>query len=176
MGRPKVFYSPLTAVKLKEYLDYNPDAGIFIWKIRKRAFAGKYVEVGQRAGSLGHHGYWVIGIERKIYQAHRLAWLWMTGEWPSKDIDHRNLKKDDNRWENLRLASEKENCSNRRIRSDNRTGFKGVSLHESGRYRASIQSRNGKRLHLGYFGTPEEAHAAYAEASIIHHGEFARTE
>lgn len=173
MGRPKVFYSPLTAVKLKEYLDYYPDTGIFIWKIRKRAFAGKYVEVGQRAGSLGRHGYWVIGIERKVYQSHRLAWLWMTGEWPSKDIDHKNLKKDDNCWENLRLASEKENCSNRRVRSDSQTGIKGVSMR-GGKYRAAIQTRDGVRLHLGCFDTPEEARAAYAKAAELHHGEFAR--
>ncbi len=160
----------VSAEYVRQILDYDALTGIFFWKIK----VGMRAVIGQPAGSIGQHGYLVIGISGKVYQAHRLVWLWITGEWPQKDIDHKNLIKNDNRWSNLRLASDKENCANRAIRADSQTGFKGVSLRKSGKYRARIQTKDGNRLHLGDFDTAELAHAAYANATKIHHGSFAR--
>lgn len=177
MGRPKIFYGPLTVERVRASLDYNPETGVFTWKVRKRAFAGNYVEIGQRAGSINDQGYWMICIDRKRVGAHRLAWFLMTGAWPAHEIDHINLKRDDNRWCNLRQATDKENCANRPVRNDNLLGIKGVSVRikkNMVRYRVRVHKKDGKRHHVGYFGTPEEAHAAYTKAIIEEYGEFAR--
>jgi hypothetical protein len=96
----------------------------------------------------------------------------VTGEWPTGLIDHQNGDGTDNRWANLRLATSSLNAANSRRRSDNTSGFKGVSRCRGARWRASIQL-NGKFKHLGHFDTPEEAHAVYCAAAANYFGEFA---
>lgn len=97
----------LTQEKLRSLIQYLPETGQFFWIVKKcRA------EAGDLAGYLGGYGYWIIKIDQKKYQAHRLAWLWMTGSWPSDFIDHINRDKADNRWANLREATQKQNQEN----------------------------------------------------------------
>jgi hypothetical protein len=132
------------------------------------------VQVGDVAGSLNRQGYIRIAIDYKYYLAHRLAWLYVYGEWPSGRLDHRDLDRANNRIANLRPATDMQNCANAKRRVDNSTGFKGVSTRQ-GRYIAQI-NRDGRRICLGRFDTPEAAHEAYKAAALKHFGEFARWE
>ena len=106
-------------------------------------------------------------------KAHRLAWFFVYGEWPQKQIDHINGNKSDNRISNLRLATASQNLSNKGITKSNTSGYKGVSFNRTKKkWMASIKV-NKKSINLGYFLTPEEASEAYKAAAIKHHGEFA---
>lgn len=127
---------------------------------------------GMVAGSIHKkQGYRFIGIERRHYKAARLAWLWMTGEWPSHDVDHRNRDRADDRWENLRHATRSQNGCNRGL-SRNTSGFKGVSWDKSrGRWFVSI-CVGGKQKNLGRFDCVEDAIAARNAAAERLHGEF----
>jgi hypothetical protein len=161
----------LTLDRLRELLHYNPETGVFTRKTGSRAF-----KVGEEAGYVNTDGYRRLMIEWKRYQAHRLAWLYMTGDWPTKEIDHINGDKSDNRFSNLRQASSAENSRNVKRHVDNASGFKGICFHKySGRWMARIKT-DGKCKSLGYFGTPEEAHTAYRDAALKLHREFARFE
>ena len=153
----------ITAEALREQMDYDPETGSFYWKPR-------------RAGCPGG-GYWQIRIKGRCYYAHQLAWLYVHGEWPSEEIDHINRDRLDNRIANLRAADRCQNQQNK-LQSNNKSGFKGVSLHNprlAKPWQAQITVR-GQHHHLGNFSTPEEAHEAYKEAAARLHGEFARTE
>ena len=91
-------------------------------------------------------------------------------------IDHINGIKNDNRICNLRAADDSKNAMNRRIRSDNTTGFKGVMFHKKNKKFVSQIQTNGEQKHLGYYATAEQAHQAYVAAAKELHGEFARFE
>ena len=161
--------SSVTHEKILYLLEYDPRTGIFIWK---NPNAYQKSKKGCVAGRIDSGGYRQIAINKLRYGAHRLAWLYVHGRWPEGLIDHINLNKDDNRIENLRECSLSQNCCNRRKRSDNTTGFKGI-FPENGKFRSEIVSC-GERINLGSFETPEEAHAAYVAASLKYHGEFGR--
>src|SRR6185369_15339637 len=112
--------------KLKEHLIYIPEVGTFLWRTSRRR--GKKGDV---AGCL-RAGYRWIGIEGKVYPAHRLAFLWMTGRWPcTRDVDHINRDPSDNSWANLREATSSQNSSNRPL-PKNRSGYKGVKVTKYG--------------------------------------------
>jgi hypothetical protein len=173
---------PLTAKYLKSVMEYDPETGIFTWKYRPRQhFASSNAWAtwntrfsGNTVGYISHYGYVVIRIDGRRYQAHRLVWLFVTGKFPLKDMDHRNLSKSDNRFANLREATRSQNVTNTTIRSDNSSGFKGVSYHKiSGKWKAQIRAP-GKKDHLGYFDLIEDAYAAYCAAAKECFGEFAR--
>lgn len=154
---------------VREMLHYDPITGVFTWK----KDVGN-VKAGAVAGSKVKKGYLLIRLRRKQYLAHRLAWFWMTGEWPKTLIDHKNTNKTDNRWLNLRQASNSENLLNRGRNANNTSGFKGVSLNKSnGRFEAYLTIQ-GKRKHLGYYDIPEEAHKSYIAAIHQANPEFAR--
>ncbi|NVM41916.1 HNH endonuclease [Ochrobactrum intermedium] len=160
----------LTAEKLRELFLYDPAKGLFT----RRTYRSPNAKIGDVAGTPDADGYIQIQIDGKLYKAHRLAWLYMTGEWPSSGIDHRDTVKSNNAWSNLRPASQAQNAANCGMRSFNTSGFKGVTFDKKkGRWMAQIQVR-GKCVHLGYHATPENAHAAYVEAAGKIHGEFAR--
>lgn len=165
----------LTAERLRELLDYDPETGVFRWKdVRRYGFPRK--RVGQVAGSIDGEGYILINIGGTKYGAHRLAWLYVYGRWPQPMTDHRNGVRHDNRFANLREASRAQNKRNERRRRDNTSGHKGVVFRpESGRWRARI-SVDGSRIALGTFDTREAAAAAYASASSRLHADFARLE
>jgi hypothetical protein len=113
----------------------------------------------------------MIWIDGKRYYAHRLAWLYMTGKFPDQQIDHIDQDGTHNIWRNLREATNTQNAANSR-RRNNASGFKGVFWQRSRRWRASIMV-NSRRIHLGYFNTPEEAYAVYLAAAQKYFGEFA---
>lgn len=160
--------SELTRGRLKELLHYNPGTGIFTWRVDRPR-----VKAGDRAGCL-RDGYIEIGVDGKRYGAHRLAFLYMEGRMSDKLIDHKNLRTSDNRWCNLREATNSQNQMNTLMKPRNISGFKGVCWHQrEKRWRASIRY-DGKKIELGYYDTPEKAYAAYCEAAEKHHGEFAR--
>jgi hypothetical protein len=152
-----------------ERLDYDPETGVFKWRIRA---GGKLP--GDVAGTVGPKGYRVICVKGELVRASRLAWtLAHNGVWPKEEIDHINGLKDDNRLANLREATRQENCFNAPTRAG-KSGLKGVT-HRKGyaRWSAAITVR-GKSYFLGEFTSPEEAHEAYKEAARDFHGEFYR--
>lgn len=118
--------------------------------------------------------YWAIKIGQRQYEAQRLAHLYMTGAFPASEVDHRDLDSLNNRWENLRAATGSQNLANRGLAKNSSTGFKGVSFNkEKRKYKAHI-TVSRRQHHIGYFDTPEDAHAAYVECARNHFGEFAR--
>lgn len=160
----------ITANELRKILNYNLATGIFIWisKVNSNALPGYC------AGCLNSQKYLVIRINKKLYLAHRLAWLYVYGAWPKDQIDHINLDKSDNRIDNLREATQWQNEGNVSIRRDNTSGIKGVSWYKRDRkWRANIQI-NGKQKNLGFFDNIESAAFAYADAALERFGEFAR--
>lgn len=159
----------ITQSRLKELLHYDPETGSFTWLVQK--FRG---DKGATAGCNIGHGYWKIGIDRKRYYAHHLAWLYMTGEWPVGVIDHRDGDALNNRWANLRLADKSLNAANMRTPKSNTSGRKGVTwLRREKKWLAQIKV-NGRRRALGYFDDKDEAAAAYENAARASFGEFAR--
>ena len=149
----------LTQQRLKELLDYDPDTGVFRWKIARQSR-----RIGTVAGGTSGNGYRQIMLYGKMYKVHRLAWLFVHGEFPTGDLDHVNRDRQDNRIANLRIASKSENQWNRSLDKDNTSGFMGVSWHKKDKkWRARIQAHK-KNRHLGNFDTPEEAHEAYLAA------------
>lgn len=156
--------------RLLEVLSYDPKTGILRWKINKAR-----MKSGRIAGDRSKLGYWRLNIDGVRYQAHRVIWKMMTGDEPLGNPDHRNLIRDDNRWENLRLGTRAQNNTNVGTRSHNQSGLKGVVTPSKGRVCAKIQA-NGVRYYLGTFATAEEAHTAYCEKAKILHGEWARFE
>lgn len=154
----------LTLNELRESLHYDANTGIFTWLAR----AAKAIHVGDVAGNTNKFGYTTIGFKKKIYKAHRLAWLYIYGTWPDGLIDHVNGVKSDNRIINLRVVNETGNSENvRRPNKRNKSGFMGVILFQN-KWRASI-TINKKTRRIGDFATPEEAHQAYLNAKRKHH-------
>jgi len=115
----------------------------------------------------------LIGINKRLYRAHRLAWFHTYGAWPAGDLDHVNGNRADNRLTNLREASRSENCWNSRKSKNNTSGFKGVFWSVArGKWYAQILV-DYRTHNLGYFPTAEAAATAYAEAAARLHGKFA---
>src|SRR5436190_23425691 len=114
-GRPGSGDKMLTQEKLKEVLDYDPETGLFTSRVSR---GGR--PASARAGCVTTKGYIKLSLCQKRYYAHRLAWLYVYGEWPSKQIDHINCVTDDNRIANLREATSAQNITNSRARRDNK--------------------------------------------------------
>jgi hypothetical protein len=154
---------------ISDYLDYSPETGVFIWKVKT-----KTSNVNDVAGNANWRGYVSIWINAKPYYAHRLAWAISHGEWPIGDIDHINEDKSDNRISNLRVASRSENMFNRGSNKNNTSGMKGVSFCKStNRWRAQI-TMDRKSVNVGRFQTKEEAANAYILKARKIRGEFAK--
>lgn len=158
----------LTTARLKELFHYNPDTGQFI-RLKRTSNS---TAIGEVAGGSKAHGYITICIDYKPYYAHRLAWLFVHGNWPTEHIDHINGDGSDNRLCNLRAANQTQNLYNAAIHSNNTTGFKGVSFNRGkGEYQAYC-SVDKKFYRLGYFATAIEASEAREHFAKSHHGEF----
>jgi len=159
----------ITQETLKSRLRYDPDTGKFIWIVKP---AGN-VKVGQVAGGLNSEGYLQIRVFGVMYKAHRLAWLYMTGKWPESEIDHIDGARANNRWSNLREATREQNCQNRCLRKDSKTGVKGVGLNrKTGKWTAYVRA-GGVIHHLGSFESKQLAQEARSGAAKRLHGSFA---
>lgn len=140
--------------ELLELLDYNSDTGVFTNKVTRNSRAVK----GARAGNLDSvNGYRTLNINKQKYREHRLAWFFVYGVWPAKEIDHINRVKYDNRIENLREATRSQNMLNTKLSKDSCTSkYRGVSKTSEGKWRALYCKK-----HLGLFDTEEEAYTRY---------------
>lgn len=170
------FINDLTAQQLREVLDYDHSTGQFHWRRRKGVHHTTNVRyAGKPAGHpCKRLGYVLLGINRRLYRAHRLAWLYIYGQWPEGDLDHINTDKMDNRIANLRIATPSQSMGNVGKPKHNTSGLKGAYWDKrAGRWLSQIKHQR-KQHHLGYFDTAEEAHAAYVEAATRLHGDFAR--
>ena len=140
------FKASLTQSRLKELVNYDSSTGIFTSKVRR----GK-IHPGDEIGTNGYHGYIIIKIDYEPYRAHRLAVLYMTGEWPDGVIDHINRDKADNRWENIRVCTKAENNRNRELAKNNTSGSKGVVFDKRfGKWLVMV-GINGSRRSFGYY-------------------------
>lgn len=148
------------AARVREAFTYDHKTGDLKWAIDRQKCG-----LGSIAGSFTATGYREVTLDGRHYKCHRVVWFLVTGEWPKHQIDHLNGNRADNRFENLRDATPSTNTENYRVaRRNNATGFLGVHRKKrGGMYAASIMAQ-GRRIHIGCFTTPEEAHAAYVEA------------
>ena len=160
----------ISADRLRYLLSYDPDTGGFTW-LRPTSFR---VKTGQSAGVVDvSTGYLRIRIDKRLFYGHRLAWLYMTGDWPPYEIDHRNRKKTDNSFKNLRLARHAENSRNVGKLRSNTSGTTGVFWCKTHlRWVARIEM-SGVVKCLGYFREREPAVAARFTAERELFGEFA---
>lgn len=149
----------MTQKELKQYLNYDPDTGVFTWKVTKR----KDMKPGSIAGTISVNGYWVIRINDKLYYAHRLAFLYMEGYFPEHQVDHINRIKDDNRWCNLREVSRQCNSKNCGPSSKNTSGIVGVIWLKRDNKWCSRIAINKKQIGLGTFESKADAARARLE-------------
>jgi hypothetical protein len=150
----------LTQTRLKEVLDYKPETGALVWKINRRGRA----KAGTIAGTTKTGEYVQIMIDKKMYLAHRLVWLYVYGELPKEKIDHVNRVAYDNRIQNLRLVDDKQNRENISIAKNNTSGHIGIYwLPKQNKWQAKI-GHNKKRIYLGNFEQKSEAIMAMKQA------------
>lgn len=159
----------LTLDRLKSLLRYDPQEGTFT-----RAAPGRRVRVGDRAGHLNRDGYRYVRVDGLRYGEHRLAWFYMTGEWPGDDIDHRDLHKSNNRFGNLRCATRSQNMHNTEAPSHNTSGCKGVCFDVSTQKWLAYTFVDGRFHNFGRYLLKDEAAAAHAAGMQRLFGEFAR--
>jgi hypothetical protein len=153
------------SLDIKDYLSYDPESGVFTW-IKGR----KGIKKDRIAGRVDSNGYITICFNYKHYLAHRLAWFYVKGEWPSGLLDHENRVKKDNRIVNLRIATYSQNGANCKGQDGKTSSHKGVSWHKRDkRWRVVL----GKK-HVGNYLTEDEAAVAYNKAATERYGEFAR--
>lgn len=160
--------SLLSAERVRELFNYDHDTGHLTHKIR----LGGRASVGKVAGSINKkRGYRSVEIEDQQYVIHRVIWLYVHGSWPKNQIDHINGDRQDNRIANLREATPQENSWNIGLISTNKSGYCGVSIIKKTNLFAASVWRDGKRIHLGFFKSAEQASIVYQKA-IEFRGEF----
>lgn len=142
---------------LKSILRYEPETGHWY-----RVVARSNQPAGARAGAVGPKGYNVVKVNGVNYRAGRLAWFYMTGEWPKYQIDHENRVNNDDRWDNLRDLTNQENSKNRTYKAG-ASGIKGVRVHLD-KFTAGIYDKDGKAIYLGVFDNKKDAAEAWQQA------------
>lgn len=162
----------LTAAKLRRLLSYDPISGAFYWKdgTGQRGRTGKQ-PAGKRAG-------WISKGRRRIqlpgysdaFLTSRLAWLYMTGKWPPRLIDHKNRNKSDDSWNNLELSNNSRNQLNRGLRPQNSSGVTGVS--GSGNDWLAELSVDGRRVLRKRVTTKQEAIRLRQQAEVKYLGQL----
>jgi hypothetical protein len=155
----------LTQERLKQLLVYDPDTGVWRWLIAPN----HSIKVGQIAGSIRQDGYRQIRVDCLYYFSVPLACFYMTGKWPLEYMDHINWDRGDDRWVNLREATACDNMAHRRIRSNNTSGYLGVSWDNTqNKWDARVNS-----VHIGWFDDLDEAVAARDTWAVHLQGSFA---
>lgn len=157
----------LTRQRVKELFNYNPETGVFTWKVGR----SNVVKVGDIAGSKNHVKQYVsIKIDHMHYMAHRLAWLYSFGVLPKHQIDHIDGNRKNNKLSNLREATNSENQQNlRRPSTANTSGYIGVSFSKAAKKWKATICLNKKIIHLGVYETPEIAREVYLKAKKLMH-------
>ena len=155
-------YEQLRDILLDRFT-YCCDTGI----LRYRVSIGK-VRAGDVAGTLLTNGYLRVFINNKTYYVHRLIFLYQHGFMP-RELDHSNGIKTDNRITNLRLCTRQGNEGNKKLKSNNTTGYKGV-FRSRDKWVAKISS-----IYLGTFDSASDAAREYDRNAIIRYGDFALT-
>jgi len=159
----------VTAALVREIFSYDPAEGILRWNIRGRA-----IPFGKPAGaSSTRNGHLAVSIGGRDYKVQIIIWLFMTGEWPDRMVDHKDRNKQNNKWDNLRKATRSQNSMNSKLRDDNTSGHKGVFLDKRTGLCHAYINVDGKRISLGWGLTFEEASRRREEAEKKYFGEFA---
>ena len=163
----------MDAAKVRRFLDYDPGTGTMVWlnvspyhREKNGMLAGGVVP--NQSGKFYH----TISLNGRKYKRSRLAFAWMTGAWPTHQIDHINGDSTDDRWANLREATATQNAWNHRKRSKASHLPMGVRSNPSGRFSARI-AVNKRMVQIGTFDTAAEASEAYAAARRQYYGQFA---
>ncbi len=151
----------ITQEELKRNLHYNPEAGLFKWKISNN----RRIKIGDIAGTKTH-GYIIIRINKKNYYSHRLAWLYMEGYFPENDTDHIDRNKSNNSWDNLRHVSKSCNSRNCKISKNNKSGVTGVSWYKNYKKWHGQIMINKKIIKLGYYKNKDDAVLARWNAEV----------
>ena len=162
----------ITQKRLKEVVHYDLETGLF-----KSIIKRKKCPIGKILGTLDPKGYVKIGIEKKLYAAHRLVWLYVYGEQPKHQIDHINGKRNDNRIVNLRDVCSQYNTQNQqKAQKNSSTGYLGVSWsNQKRKFRASIVLNN-KQIHIGFFNDKQQASQAYQKTKQKLHKGYVKLE
>lgn len=161
----------LSHARLLELLTYVPETGLFI----RNTTQGRYKR-GDVHGNIGATlGYWEIMVDGDRFYGHRLAWFYMTGEWPPVTVDHENTIRSDNRWENLRLATKGQQMMNRGKTKNNKSGAKGISWDDKNQKWCAEVRFEYRRYWLGRFDELDQAVGAADAKRAELHGEFARS-
>jgi hypothetical protein len=169
----------LNAEEACAIFEYDAITGLLTWRCDRRTATGYFTaRAGQAVGSLDQKGYLVCFFQPprsarpRNYFVHRIVWLMQTGQWPAMEVDHRNGIKNDNRWDNLRHASDLLNSQNRRrANKNNAVGLLGVTLvRKTGKFASRI-GHEGRIVALGTFDTATQAHEVYLAAKRrLHEG------
>lgn len=156
--------------ELKKVLHYNPETGIFTWRVA----TARKITVGDRAGTITVHNARAIRVKNILKYEHHWAFFYMTGRFPKKQVDHINGDPSDNRFCNLRLVSASQNLFNTKIQKRNKTGVKGVWF-DAPRQKYQVYVRiNNRQIRLGWHDNIFDAAASAISGRLKYHGEYAR--
>lgn len=169
------FEAGLTAEWLRDHFEYDTDTGRFkrLWPVLAGSARRVRHLAGTLTGTIHKDGYRYVGINKRLYLEHRLAWLWMTGSWPDEQIDHIDGDRSNNRFVNLRPVTIQQNRMNSLGQHSRKNPYPGVyeSAHGNSRHVAQIKF-NREVIYLGTFGSPEEAYEARKAAELKYFGEY----
>lgn len=152
----KVQQDKWTAASVAQRVSYDPLTGVITHVAGPKAGQSAVVKEGD--------GYTSVFLDGFRFKSHRIAWLLSHGEWPSGMIDHINRDRSDNRLLNLRVVERAENAKNAKMRTDNKSGHKGVSWHARGKKWRACYVVSGKQVYLGLYANKDDAIAAYLSA------------
>ncbi len=157
----------LTQDYLRSQLLYKSETGEFWWIATQK---GR--DLSRQAGTFNNFGYRVIMLNGHRWVASRLAWFYMTGNWPVNEIDHIDRNNSDDRWSNLREATRSENACNTGTRSDNSSGHRGVTWdRQKLKWKVQISVKGGKRIQK-HFRNIDDAVSFYKSKAQELFGEF----
>lgn len=166
-----------TQADIKKVVDYDPETGIFTWRERDLSYwkPGRHQQMncitwnaqykGKPAGCITDR-YVRVTINKRPFQAHRLAWIYMNGDEPFGDMDHINTNKGDNKYSNLRISTRPQNMHNYLLCKSNTSGVRGLSWNK-GLLRWEVDIKvDGKNIHLGIYENFKDAVQSRYDAEV----------